>query len=594
MKERHIIYLATVLALCSCVNTLDTDVNGGGTEEADNVISFCPDVRPLTKAHNIMDSAEDMQAHDMSLYGWTFVSGRAEPAFTINNLPLIYDRLTSGEWDYAPHQYWIPSVDRYGFGAILPYNVTRNDPIWTPSDDPARDSFRADDVVRNDIVDIKPRDAYLTQAIEDVLVGYKVVEPSDFGNTVEFPMEHTMSAFRIRVRNLTETPFVLTNWYLTGLRTHIDMVALIIGRNADGNASQVYTRIPDKMFSGEMIHAPVGQTDQEPYDFVKLHIDQNGDYDASKTSDYIKCEDPANTPNNYKYLVISQRLKESDAAGASDRTESLKSTYASMGYTNYSKHIYWGRAEGKGMNNDHYFMPFIYQKGATMFDYNGDGIRDNKEDGIKVRVYECRSHMFEKTAGSGNWYADGGIYFPVSAENEALLYSPYFSSSEKNTGNIEDWKESMGAIAERSPSHSNSDGSYSIFRWDADHANPYAPTDLTSAISNYNAKNNTYPASVTSGDLIDALNDDGYVLTFPQDVSNLELNFTTAGTKVVPASMADVVCNAPVNRNVKFSQAMDIAEWKPGYKYDYLVTVTSESITITLDLEPWHDKNINL
>lgn len=580
------------MAVCSCVNEKFDRGVGDKTPEGGNEIRFCPDVRSFTKAQNMVNSVEKMQTEDMSLYGWTFVSGRAEPAFAINNLPLIYNRITPGEWDYAPHQYWIPSANEYGFGALWPYAVTRNDVIWTPSADPAGDHFRADDVVRNDIVDVGPVDAYLTHAIEDVMVGYKIVASADFGAPVEIPMEHAYSAFRVRVRNLTETPLVLTNWYLTGLKTHIDMTALIIGRTAEGYASQVYTRIPDKMFIGEaFIHAPVGQTDVEPYGFIKLRIDADGNYSSSAESALIKCEDPSNTPNNYKYLVISQRLQESDPVGGTDRTESLKAQYAGNGYGNYSKNLYWGRAEGKGMNNDHYFMPFAYQKGATMFDFNGDGIRDNKEDGIKVRVYECRSHFYQS---GGDYKADGGIWFPVSSENEAILYSPYFSSSERSTGNIEDWKESMGAIASRTPSHSNSDGSYSIFRWDADHSNPYPPTDLTAAIANYNAGNNTYPASVTSGDLMAALNDDGYVLVFPQDVSNLEMTFTTASEKGTHTSMSDLVCNAPVERKVLFRQAMDIPEWKPGYKYDYLVTITSESIMITLDLEPWHDKDIDL
>lgn len=587
--------MASILAACSCTDeNLNRDNNCGGTEQTGDEIRFSPEFQPLTKVHNIVDSVEDMQSQDMSLYGWTFVSDRAEPTFAINNLPLIYDRVTPDEWDYTPHQYWIPSVKSYGFGAIWPYEVTRNDPVWTPSADPAGDSFRADDVVRNDIVDVKPREAYLTTSpIQDLLVGYKIVEPADFGDPVEFPMEHAMSAFRIRVRNLTESPLVLNNWYLTGLKTHIDMVALIIGRNAQGEASQVYTRIPDKMFA-YLQHAPVGQTDQEPYDYIKLHIDETtGAYDPGTTSELIQCEDPSNTPNNYKYLVISQRLAENDEIGGTDRSETLKTEYAGKGYTNYSQNIYWGRAEGKGMNNDHYFMPFAYEKGATMFDYNGDGIRDNKEDNLKVRVFECRSHFYEY---GDDYKSDGGIYMPVSAGNEAYLYSPYFFSAENHSEEPEDWDESKGAINSASnASHLNDDGSYSIFRWDADHTSPYAPTDLTEAIENYNAKKETYPASVTSGDLIKALNDDGYVLAFPQDVTNLEMNFSTANLKVAdPASMGDVICNAPVERKVLFRQAMDIPEWKPGYKYDYLVTITSENITITLDLEPWHDKDIIL
>lgn len=590
--------MASILAACSCTDeNLNRDNNCGGTEQTGDEIRFSPEFQPLTKVHNIVDSVEDMQSQDMSLYGWTFVSDRAEPTFAINNLPLIYNRITSGEWDYTPHQYWIPSVKSYGFGAIWPYKITRNDPVWTPATDPVGDSFRADDVVRNDIVDVEPREAYLTTSpIQDLLVGYKIVEPADFGEPVEFPMEHAMSAFRIRVRNLTENPLVLNNWYLTGLKTHIDMVALIIGRNAQGEASQVYTRIPDKMFA-YLQHAPVGQTNVEPYDYIKLHIDENGNYDSSKTSAYIKCEDPSNTPNNYKYLVISQRLYENDAVGATDRSESLKTEYAGKGYTNYSQNIYWGRAEGKGMNNDHYFMPFAYEKGATMFDYNGDGIRDNKEldgDGepIKVRVFECRSHFY---VSGDDYKSDGGIYMPVSAGNEAYLYSPYFFSAENHSGTPEDWDESKGSInSESNASHKNDDDSYSIFRWDADHTSPYAPTDLTVAIGNYNVKNNQYPASVTNGDLIKALNDDGYVLAFPQDVTNLEMNFSTATVKGTPGAMENIVCNAPVERKVIFRQAMDIPEWKPGYKYDYLVTITSESITITLDLEPWHDEDIIL
>ena len=592
MKARYIIYLASILAVCSCSDeNLNRDINCDGTEQTGDEIRFSPEFHPLTKVHNIVDSVEDMQSQDMSLYGWTFVTGRAEPTFAINNLPLIYNRITPGEWDYTPHQYWIPSVDSYGFGAIWPYKITRNDPLMIPSADPADDSFRADDVVRNDIVDIESRDAYLTTSpIQDLLVGYEIVEPADFGEPVEFPMEHAMSAFRIRVRNLTESPLVLNNWYLTGLKTHIDMVAMIIGRNAQGEASQVYTRIPDKMFV-DMIHAPVGQTNVEPYDYIKLHIDENGNYDSSKTSDYIKCEDPSNTPNNYKYLVISQKLAENDAIGGTDRSESLKTEYAEKGYTNYSKQLYWGRAEGKGMNNDHYFMPFAYEKGATMFDYNGDGIRDNKESGLKVRVFECLSHFYK----SGDDYkSNGGIYLPVSAGDEAYLYSPYFFSAENHSGTPEDWNESMGTIVDKT-NHKNGDNDYSIFRWDADYVNPYAPTDLTVAIENYKAKNDTYPASVRGGDLVKALNDDGYVLAFPQDVSNLEMSFSTANQKgAAPASMEDVICNDPVERKVVFRQAMDIPEWKPGYKYDYLVTITSENITITLDLEPWHDKDIIL
>ena len=35
-------------------------------------------------------------------------------------------------------------------------------------------------------------------------------------------------------------------------------------------------------------------------------------------------------------------------------------------------------------------------------------------------------------------------------------------------------------------------------------------------------------------------------------------------------------------------------EWLSGYKYDYIITVSSSSISVQLDVEPWNEREILL
>lgn len=463
MRKAYYILALASLAICSCA-TDGTFESEGGLQP----ITFNASLPDMTKA--IINNIDDLKGKNMSLYGWTYFEGVPEPAFVINNLPFGYNTITADAWDYAPHQYWLPSAPIYGFSSIYPYDYTRNDETWTPAADPWSDHFHADDVVRNIIANVKPRTVDIDHPLEDVLVSYNAVSRSDYGNTVNLPMEHAFCAFRIRVRNVTDKEQTLSAWHLTGLKDHCDLIATIIGKNADGNSSQVMTRIHDEDFVS-LVHAPVGQTADEPYDKITI---KEGGVEVGP----IKCEDPDLTPNNYKYIVISQRLQETHAT--TPDLETVKSHYSA--YPNYRKNIYWGNDEGKGMNNDHYFMPFAYVKGPVL-------------------------------ENTGNQYAITGrsITMPVSASAEYDLYTP--------------------AICGKTTTEES-----------------------------------------------------GYVLAFPQEIDGLKLYLTS---KAAGESSA-------IQRSISIDWYMDEKIWEPGYKYDYLVTLSSDKISVTLEIAPWENRNIRL
>ena len=643
MMKNYICILAIAgAALVSC-NTEEFTDRDGTPDAIGEPIVIGPSVVD-TKV--LINNDSDIQAKGISLYGWTFFDTENPelPTFVMNDLTLEHSGST---WDYSPHQYWISNTTHYGFAGIWPHMTSRNDrdfiptPLetsysgdeWSHNTTPFDDAFITDDVVRNVICAVLPGNAYLTNVVEEMLGGYVDVPASQYGKPVTMPMEHALCAFRFRVRNLTENPICLHNWYMTGLQTHADMIATIIGGLADGTHTQILHRIEDGRFLN-IRHAPVEVTHSRDFILIKT-VDADGNVSSQdfeelndikeggvKMSDeefaaanphWLGCVDSAPGDNNYKYIVISQKLPEISVDSVA-RTAEMPGVIAKYQakYPNYSKQIYWGVDKNMHVNN--YYVPLAYERGSVLMDYDNDGVRGDADDyAMNVRVYECRSHMVQcNTSGepsaSGTWYyPNGGIYMPVSATNEANLYSPYFMSSESHTGPIEDWKEGMGvAIDERVPSHANPDGTYSIFRWEANNGrNNYSEgheqfnnyrwpaTNITEAIEHYNAKDEIYPLSVRGGDLANALNDDGYVTMFPQDISKLVFHLWTA-SKVVSGSTEQDYYHAPDHRTFNVGDFTVDHEWKSGYKYDYLITVTTDRIMITLDVEPWKERHATL
>lgn len=593
--KRYILIACALAALCSCVKP---DQPGSGRQISEGTpILFGPSVVPVK---SLVESDEDLQTGNMSLYGWTFLDPVIPtlPFFTMNDQTMWYN---GGMWDYAPHQYWITNTEKYGFAAIWPHFISRNDRDFKPTEltdttTPFDDAFISDDVVRNIIALVIPGNAYLTNILNEVMIGYTEVPKADYGKTVNIPMEHALCAFRFRVRNLTEKPICLTNWHMTGLKTHADMVAGIIGGKADGTHTQILRRIEDQRLDPGvwLRHAPVEVANTRDMIRIKT-MDADGNVSAG-TSDWIECVDPAAGDNNYKYIVISQKLSETSKTLTK---EAVKAKYVTK-YPNYSREIYWG--EDKNMHVDNFYVPLAYERGASLMDFDGDGIRGDTGDyDLKVKVYECRSHMVKcdssgnPSSTGGRYYPNGGIYMPVSSINEANLYSPYFMSSESHTTPIEDWKESMGAInsASLTNSHTNADGTYSVFRWDAlnSSAQRWPATDITEAIENAAADNDVYPLSVRGGDLANALNKDGYVTMFPQDISKLEFCFETSSKVISQSGDEQDYYSAPVKRTVKVADITKNHEWLSGYKYDYLITVTTDKILVTLDVEPWKERH---
>ena len=625
MRSKHYILIACALmVLTSCVRDVDVTAGNNGDTSQGTPIMFGPTVVPVK---SMVEDNATLQTKNMSLYGWTFLDPADPdlPFFTMNDFTMWFG---GGYWDYTPHQYWVTNTNKYGFAAIWPRFISRNDRDFKPTDltsttTPFDDTFISDDVVRNVIALVIPGNAYLTNILDEIMGGYVEVPKADYGKTVDIPMEHALCAFRFRVRNLTEKPICLTNWHMTGLKTHADMASVIIGGKADGTHTQILHRIEDARFLN-IRHAPVEVTHSRDFILIKTLDEEgnlgtqtyedlaDGDKDdntfASLHSNWQGCVDPAPGDNNYKYIVISQKLPESSLDGSD--IDAVKTKYQTK-YPNYSKQIYWGVAKNMHVNN--YYVPLAYERGASLMDFDGDGVRGDVDDyNLKVKVYECRSHMVrcndsgEPSDTGGRYYPNGGIYMPVSSTNEANLYSPYFMSSESHTTPIEDWKESMGAInsASLTNSHTNADGTYSVFRWTAcndkqTHAEGeegfnsqrWPATIITDAIANAAADNEIYPLSVRGGDLATALNKDGYVTMFPQDISKLEFSFETAPKVISTGGVEQDYYTAPVKRTVHVADFTKNHEWVSGYKYDYLITVTTDKILVTLDVEPWKERH---
>lgn len=617
--KSYILIFCSLAALVSCVKELDQQGSDRQISEGTPII-FDPSVMPVK---SMVESDEDLQSQNMSLYGWTFLDKDDPelPSFTMNDQTMWHTG--GGNWDYSPHQYWITNTQKYGFATIWPRFISRNDRDFHPSEltattTPFDDSFISDDVVRNVIALVIPGNAYLTNILNEVMGGYVEVPKADYGKTVNIPMEHALCAFRFRVRNLTDNPICLTNWHMTGLKTHADMVSVIIGGKADGTHTQILHRIEDARFLN-IRHAPVEVTHSRDFILIKtLDSEGNlgtqayedladGDKDdntfASLHPNWQGCVDPAPGDNNYKYIVISQKLPESSLDGSD--IETVRGKYQTK-YPNYSKQIYWG--EAKNMHVSNYYVPLAYERGASLMDFDGDGVRGDVGDyDLKVKVYECRSHMVRcdnngDPSNSGTrYYPNGGIYMPVSSTNEANLYSPYFMSSESHTTPIEDWRESMGAINSPSltNSHANDDGTYSVFRWDALNSSAlrWPATIITDAIEHYKNGHkpeefsDCYPLSVRGGDLANALNKDGYVTMFPQDISKLEFCFETSPKVISSGGVEQDYYSAPVKRTVHVADFTKNHEWVSGYKYDYLITVTTDKILVTLDVEPWKERH---
>lgn len=617
MMKRYIYILAIAgIALLSC-DKQEGAGKGGDIQPAGQPILIGPSVVNNTKA--MVEQVSDMYGEKLSLYGWTFLDSEHPglPSFVMNNVFLNHQE---GVWSYSPLQYWMSNTSHYGFAGIWPGIEARNDrryeptPFitgsadWRDNSSPFDDFYVADDVERNVIAAVAPSDAYLTNIVLDAMGGYVDVPSSHYGEPVDLPMEHFCCAFRFRVRNLTEKPICLHNWYMTGLKTHSDMAAIIIGGLQDGTHTTVLHRVCDGRFVS-LKHANVESVGVKDTAKIKPIL-SDGTLGAAEE---VICADPSTGDNNYKYIVISQKLPEIsvDETARDAEIAAVKAKYAAK-YPHYSEQIYWGPERGMGERN--YYLPIVYERGSILPDYNNDGIRGNKGDyDLNVHVYECRSHMV-RCDNNGNpspsgerYYPNGGIYMPVSASNEANLYSPYFMSSESHTTPIEDWKEGMGvSIASRTPSHTNADGSISVFRWtandgkntlsegDANFNNYRWPaTDITEAIGHSEDDDDVFPLSVRGGDLANALRKDGYVMMFPQDVTNLVFHLMTA-SKVTSGDTEYDYYSAPIERIINVADFTADKEWKPGYKYDYLITVTSDKILITLDVEPWKERHATL
>lgn len=575
--------------------------------------------------------------HDISFHAYANFEGNSTLTSILDNARLHW---TGSSWTYQPLQYWKLTADSYHFSAIHPYAQGRLSPSFTyPTGDdeyllglqpkvyPMYERWAAEDYAQGAIVYKVSKNLYLTTSMDDIMFGEANVLPSQYGSDVNIPLEHAGTAVRFRIRNLSDSPFALTNWYMTGLKNHCDMVIHVLDCPDQYDPLRCMTVVPDQKIS-EVKVTSFGQSDAK--DSVKF----------VGSSDWVICADGGVSPGHddyYKYVVLSSRMKEVgatyglththsedgltityyDGTGASwtdpkkfmaesqkykDAVAAIQTIYQYT-FPNYGKNIFWGPAHY--LDADNFFIPFVYEYGAQIMDFDFDQERGDADDyALKIHQFECRSHMYPK---DNPIHANGGLYLPVSGDNYAVLYSPYFFSAESHTTVTGDWKEGMGdaTTTPHTPYRWNDDDSdynvnengkqRSVFLWTADNVNPTTPMDVETCIEHFNAGDKQYTASVAGGDLANTLNDWGYLLLYPQKIDSLEFHFfTSKDIKATGDPATAEYSGTPVHHSFNLKKYTPGGEWLSGYNYDYTITVSSSDILMRVDVEPWNEREIDL
>lgn len=561
----------------------------------------------------------------ISLYSYAKYEGYPSVVSVLANAKLKY---SGGAWTYNPLQYWVKSAAEYGFFASYPYVQSRLDPNFhfpTAADEwmlgtypniyPVYESWAAEDYAHGNVVRKESKTLYLTKANEDIMFGGSIVSPSSYGNKVDLPLGHATTAVRFNVRNLSKSPFVLTNWYMTGLKNHADMSIYIIDCPEEYDPMRFMTLLEDRDLEDVKISSfgEIGVSDK---------FKRTGE-------DWTYCAEAGGNPgdeNYYKYVILSSPLKElgstyklththsvdgktityADGSGTTwtdakkfmeessvykSAVSTVSAPYASI-FKRYGANIFWGPAHY--LDSDNFFMPVVYKRGVTMIDFNMDGWRGNQPDvDLGIHQFECRSHMFKV---SGGWKANGGIYMPVKANQLAYLYSPYFFNAESHGTVHGDWKAGMSTDRWNQQDTNYPYGKQrSVFLWDADTLHPTLPVRIDTCVANLNAGNKHYTPSVKGGDLATVLHDLGYVLMYPQTVENLVFNFFTCDDSSGKGNPSQAIyVSQPEHHSFNVKDYTPGGEWLPGYAYTYTITVSTSAITMAVDVQPWNEREIDL
>jgi len=628
MTRFKILLLILIAATClSCRKEMIavTGDNGAGAEPI-LVGASTPREGKWSKSNIIYDNESLIASgKPLSLYSYAKYDQNGYPVSVLANAKLKY---SGGEWMYTPLQYWMTSALEYGFFASYPYVQGRLDPNFyfpTQADEwmlgtypniyPVYESWAAEDYAHGNIVRKESKTLYLTVANEDIMFGGSIVSPSSYGEKVDIPVGHATCAVRFSVRNLSENPFVLTNWYMTGLKNHADMSIFIIGCKEEHDPMRFMTLMED-----------IG------LDSVKISsFGEVGVPDKFKRTgeDWTYCAEAGGEPgdeNYYKYVILSSPLKELGGAKGLSHTHSadgktitysdgsgktwtdpdkfmkestvyqsavadVSAPYASI-FKRYGANIFWGPTHY--LDSDNFFMPVVYKRGVTMIDFNMDGVRGNQADiDLGIHQFECRSHMYKV---AGGWQANGGIYMPVHSDYVAHLYSAYFLNAESHGAIQGDWKAGMSTDRWNQKDPNFPYGKQrSVFLWDRDTLNPTLPVRIDTCVANLNALNKHYTPSVRGGDLATVLDDQGYILMYPQTIEDLVFNFYTCNDSSGKGDPKQATyTSSPEHHSFEVKKYTPGGEWLPGYTYSYMITISSSAITMKVDVQPWNEREIDL
>jgi len=630
MKRYLSYFLLTACILTSCNEAVNPEGPRTDGEKMPITVSASAESMSGTRSNMIFGTDDIIsKGKSIGLFSYAQFNGGDEYYSVLDDAEMNY---SASNWSYAPVQYWLTSADKYFFAALYPFVQNRFTPYYTfpdpskeyvlslqPNVYPMYEKWAGCDYAHGIIAEKVSTDLYLTNPTEDIMFGETEVSPADFGKNVTIKLGHAATAVRFRIRNLSEQPVALTNWFMTGLKNHADLAVKLIGCPEEYDPLRFMSIVQDNQIS----ELKVAYYNANAQDSVKF----TGDSDWTIPGDAGQA--PGH-PDYYKYVLLASRLKETGAskgishthsedgttvtyhAGGVDYTDRLafvasaayqtalnevKSTYSTT-FPHYSQHIFWGPALGSCV--DAFFIPLIFERGAQILDFDQNRVRDDAGDyALKIHQFECRSHMFEQSTGV--WKANGGLYMPVAADKYANLYSPYFFSAEKIVGGsiVGDWKEGMGTTRwnDADPNHNeNADGKQrSVFLWTADNTTPTTPLLLTNCIANETAGNHVYTTSVQGGDLKDVLDESGYILMYPQDIDNLEFNFFTApdvNNTGNPATAS--YTSAPDCHKVSLKKYTPGGEWLSGYAYDYVITIAAGDISMQVFVKPWNEREIKL
>jgi len=631
MKRYHIAYSFLTLALLLSCQREELQDNGQ-TGEAALPITVSASPSGGVRSSIIYDYPGLIASgKSLGLFSYAHFDGTTDIHSILENAKLSYN---AGSWTYSPLQYWLSSADDYHFFCVYPYiqsRLSHNFIFPNASDEyllglqekvyPIYETWAAEDYAKNNIIYKSTVNLYLTNAIQDLMFGDVEVTPDNFGSEVDVTLNHAACAVRFRIRNLSEKPFTLTNWYMTGLKNHSDMVIHISDCPEEDDPLRFMTIVPDQKISEVRVS---DFNDKADMDSLLL----------AGSSEWIICADggPGVKPgdeNYYKYVVLSSRLKQtgkdyglshnhssdgttitySDGTGTwTDPKKFVQEsavyqaamndikTYFQYTFPNYKGGIFWGPTHK--LDADNFFIPLVYERGAQILDFNGDRVRGDSGDySLKIHQFECRSHMFK--VSDGVWKANGGIYLPVSGTQAACLYSPYFLNAENHGAIAGDWKEAMSTDrwSETDPNYNNNENGKqrSVFLWTANNASPAWPVLVDTCITNMNAVNGHHTPSVSGGDLATVLNDWGYLLMYPQTLDHLTFEFYTApdvSGKSNPTTAS--YNNAPSYHSFNVKDYTPGREWVSGNTYDYLITVSNSGINLKVDVEPWNEREIDL